>query len=318
MMTAANRGVGDAIATPDVCLTPAASGADPIPYTNDAMNAQATGCSETVKVSMMNAMTLLTSVASSNGDEAGTSSANRGKASFTSGDPAVYIDGVPAVRLTSTTTQNGANAVGSVTVPSVTTVLFSEGPLPPREGTISGLIGGVAVVPLSRFDDATVGALRAARHSTPGPWLIDLRGNPGGALDAALDAAALFLPAGACLTVLDTTVGAERRRVGVTGPLTAPLFLLTDGLTASAAELFAATLQHHQRAIVVGAATYGKSRVDRHDAAGASAPEARWRLPDGRPFTRVAPDLSLDPNDAQAVAHALAALAAMLCEGSNP
>ena len=72
--------VGDAIATPDVCLTPAASGADPIPYTNDAMNAQATGCSETVKVSMMNAMTLLTSVASSNGDEAGTSSANRGKA----------------------------------------------------------------------------------------------------------------------------------------------------------------------------------------------------------------------------------------------
>src|SRR5262245_23607913 len=125
MLPAANRGVGDGIACPDVCNTPDGSGGStPIPYTNTAMNAQATGYSEVVKVSMMNALTTNSSISSSNGDEAGTYSSTAGKASFTSGDPIVYIDGFPAIELTSPTTQNGSNAVGSVLVPSLTNVYF--------------------------------------------------------------------------------------------------------------------------------------------------------------------------------------------------
>lgn len=314
MMIAANRGMGDSIATPDVCLTPGATGADPIPYVNDATNAQATGYSETVKVSMMNALTLLTSISSSSGDEAGTSSPNRGKATFTSGDPAVYIDGVAAVRLTSTTSQNGVNAVGAVTVPSLTTVLFSEASSAQSSQGCTRVAGdGRWTVRVPRFVyDTPTQLVRWAE--APGVWVIDLRGNPGGDLDAALDAAALFVARDTTLARVVDAAGERVVRARGAARITAPLLVCVDGATASAAELFAATLQHHGRALLVGAPSYGKCAVERHGYASSPLPVARWTLPDGTDFVRCTPDVPCAP---EALAATLDALVALFAEGAG-
>jgi C-terminal processing protease CtpA/Prc len=91
--------------------------------------------------------------------------------------------------------------------------------------------------------------------------VIDLRGNPGGVLAAAVHAAERFLPRGVVVT---TRGQAGAVRVFSTpGPAAwdAPVVLLVDAGTASAAEVFAAALKDNGRAPVVGQATFGKAAV---------------------------------------------------------
>jgi len=100
--------------------------------------------------------------------------------------------------------------------------------------------------------------------------VLDLRGNGGGML-ADLDAiAGVFLPAGA--TVYYEVTETEEHEVQARGdPLfTGPLVVLVDGGTASTAEILAAALRDHGRAILIGAQTYGKSSI-----------QALYPLPDG-------------------------------------
>lgn len=92
-----------------------------------------------------------------------------------------------------------------------------------------------------------------------GPLVIDLRDAVGGDLYEAFDLAALFLPQGAVLGE-QRLRGGEVRSMPAPGgtKLTMPLVLLVGPDTASAAEVFAGALQHHQRARLVGQKTYGK------------------------------------------------------------
>lgn len=90
--------------------------------------------------------------------------------------------------------------------------------------------------------------------------VIDLRGCPGGELDAAKRLAEEFLDQGQEIATIvdgdgDAIVHHARRR----GPHRMPLVVLVDGQTASAAELFAGALQANGRAVVVGERTYGKA-----------------------------------------------------------
>lgn len=94
-----------------------------------------------------------------------------------------------------------------------------------------------------------------------GGVVLDLRGNPGGLLDEAVEVASVFLDGG-------PVVSYERRgRPDRTlealggGDVTTPTVVLVDAGTASAAEVVAAALQDRNRAVVVGAATYGKGSV---------------------------------------------------------
>ncbi len=108
----------------------------------------------------------------------------------------------------------------------------------------------------------TRSALKASidfMHRHHSPLIIDLRESGGGDLHEALDCAAMFLPQGMSLG------GLERRDPGrtlVTSPsgkkVALPVVLLVGPDTASAAEVFAAALQHHGRAVLIGRHTYGK------------------------------------------------------------
>lgn len=127
---AAVRGSGTSIGFPDVCNTPAGTATVPTPYTNTGSHSMAQNASESVKIIGMSALTTASTLSATQGDEAGTamgttSGTVSSTGTFTSGSPTVYIDGIPAVRLTSSTTGNNMNnSVGSVTVPGAATVLF--------------------------------------------------------------------------------------------------------------------------------------------------------------------------------------------------
>ena len=123
--------------------------------------------------------------------------------------------------------------------------------------------------------------------------LLDLRGNGGGLFEEGVRAASLFLPGNALVVSLTGKVGAppiahRTRRAGRFVDL--PIALLVDARTASAAEIIAAALSDHHRAILVGEPTYGKGLVQR---VVALTPElsmrmttARWMTPDGRVIER--------------------------------
>ena len=92
--------------------------------------------------------------------------------------------------------------------------------------------------------------------------VIDLRGNSGGLLDAAVDVCDLLVGEGVIVSTRAADGGLVPREAtaGRLLPDT-PLVVLVDGLTASAAEIVAACLQDSGRATIVGSRSYGKGTV---------------------------------------------------------
>jgi len=132
------------------------------------------------------------------------------------------------------------------------------------------LDGGYGYVRISQFSDTTAKDLRreVARldEAAPGGILglvLDLRDNPGGVLDAAVDVADSFLDEGVIVTASGRTRDATFRHDAVPGDLLAgaPLVVLVNGGSASASEIVAGALQAHRRATVAGTRTFGKGSV---------------------------------------------------------
>lgn len=104
-----------------------------------------------------------------------------------------------------------------------------------------------------------------------GVLVIDLRGNNGGLLSAAVEVCDVFLDDGVIVstkgrgavgTAGDDAAALDVRRATRGAALAGiPMAVLVDGLTASAAEVVAACLQDHGRAIVVGSRSFGKGTV---------------------------------------------------------
>lgn len=127
----------------------------------------------------------------------------------------------------------------------------------------------VALVRISAFGDQTFSELRALlpklQRRGVKAVVLDLRDNPGGPLDAAVDVCGLFLPAG---TPVVETRGRDKQPLEVFesagGPwLDLPLAVLVDSGSASASEIVAACLQDHGRAVVIGERSFGKGTVQR-------------------------------------------------------
>lgn len=92
--------------------------------------------------------------------------------------------------------------------------------------------------------------------------VLDLRGNPGGSLYDAIDAAMLFLDNGQHVARIQTRAGPkDYYRDRSMAPITVPLYLWQDAWTASAAELFIAALHHNHRAASIGTKTFGKGTM---------------------------------------------------------
>jgi carboxyl-terminal processing protease len=141
--------------------------------------------------------------------------------------------------------------------------------------------------------------------------VLDLRGNGGGSLEAAVETARRFLATGIITSTENydpklSTVYQSRNP----DAWTVPLILLVDGDTASAAEILAGAMKEHGRARVIGQPTFGKGvsqvLVKLPDALG-NVPTGGLRLtiarffsPKGMPYAGqgVTPDLVLQRSDA--------------------
>jgi carboxyl-terminal processing protease len=126
---------------------------------------------------------------------------------------------------------------------------------------------GVGYIKVSSFDEKTGRLIRDAIESLGGRNLkglvLDLRKNPGGMVTAALETAALFLKPGArIVTVRGRNVAEKSEEVPASAtPYEFPLAILVDERTASASEIVTGALQDHDRAVVIGEASYGKGLV---------------------------------------------------------
>ncbi len=93
--------------------------------------------------------------------------------------------------------------------------------------------------------------------------VLDLRNNPGGVLDAAVDVSDLFLDSGVIVTADGRTPEARFTRSAHRGDILdgAPMVVLVNSGSASASEIVAGALQDHNRATIVGTPTFGKGLV---------------------------------------------------------
>ena len=118
-------GMATTMGPTDVCKTPTPAGPIPMPYMNLAQLPMTMLPAYTVMILKMPALNLGSMVPMSNGDEPGVaggvvSGLFMGPCSFKTGSIKVFAQGLPIVRLTSVTGQNGScpNTPGMVTVPS--------------------------------------------------------------------------------------------------------------------------------------------------------------------------------------------------------
>ena len=131
--------------------------------------------------------------------------------------------------------------------------------------------------------------------------VIDLRGNPGGLLTAAVDMADLFIEQG---TIVSTRGRNAREDFDYTahqpGTWRVPLVVLIDSNSASASEIFAGAIRDHRRGTVVGQRSYGKGSVQgifplATAGSGLRLTTAKFYSPSGREISRngVLPDVTV-------------------------
>ena len=166
---------------------------------------------------------------------------------------------------------------------------------------------GIYVISLYNFGAGAVNEFRAAlrdmRQLGATKLIIDLRGNPGGYLDAAVDISSWFLPAGKVIVQEDFGTKAEplmHRSKGYTGlPENISVVLLVNRGSASASEIVAGALKEHKAATVVGERTFGKGSVQElvpvTDETSLKVTIARWLTPEGHSISAggLAPDIEV-------------------------
>jgi len=108
-------------------------------------------------------------------------------------------------------------------------------------------------------------AVRKLAQSQMSALIIDVRGNPGGLLNAALMSADIFIEKDALLLETRGRVqGANKKYLSRRRPILRediPMAILIDGGSASASEILAGILQDHDRAVIIGEASFGKGLV---------------------------------------------------------
>ena len=116
---------------------------------------------------------------------------------------------------------------------------------------------------VSRVIDEMVDEIEDRNGASLGGLVIDLRNNPGGILEAAVDVSDLFLESGVIVTADGRTPESRFTRDASGGDILdgASIVVLVNRGSASASEIVAGALQDHGRATVLGTSTFGKGLV---------------------------------------------------------
>jgi carboxyl-terminal processing protease len=131
--------------------------------------------------------------------------------------------------------------------------------------------------------------------------VLDMRNNPGGLLDAAVNVASQFLERGIVVYALDNRGERTNWPVRARGMASdIPLAVLVNSHSASASEVVTGALQDHNRGPIIGAKTHGKGSVNRMhqlgDGGALVITFARWFTPDGQQIDMegITPDIKVD------------------------
>jgi len=191
-----------------------------------------------------------------------------------------------------------------ISIPSVSSTLLEK---------------NIAYIQINQFSQDTDIEFRSVYKelikNQPVGLILDLRGNVGGLLDAAIEITSEFIPSGTIL--IQESGGGIRKEYKANGGGLAydiPLVILVDGGSASASEIVAGAIQDFQRGTLVGTTTYGKGSVQswiplQGDNGAVRITIALWLTPNGRQINNLGlkpdviienlPDNSNFQNDAQ-------------------
>ncbi|PIR85484.1 hypothetical protein COU15_00100 [Candidatus Kaiserbacteria bacterium CG10_big_fil_rev_8_21_14_0_10_45_20] len=152
------------------------------------------------------------------------------------------------------------------------------------------------------------GAIQEFANSGSTKLLIDLRGNPGGFLEVAIELSSWFLPVGKVVVSEDHGEGASAhvvhrsRGYDVFNDVVDVAILINQG-SASASEIFAGALQQHGEATLIGSSSFGKGSVQQlfpvTDDTSLKITIAQWLTPNGKSISDggLTPDIEVEVTD---------------------
>lgn len=153
----------------------------------------------------------------------------------------------------------------------------------------------VGVININAFSKTTASSVRAAiigieksLGAPPQGYVIDLRSNPGGLLDQAVEVSDIFLERGEVVSQRGREKGDIERFYARPGDMARglPVIVLVDSGSASAAEIVAGAIQDHHRGVVMGERSFGKGSVQTllplSETTGLRLTTARYFTPSGR------------------------------------
>ncbi|MBD2504457.1 carboxyl-terminal processing protease CtpB [Anabaena azotica] len=148
-------------------------------------------------------------------------------------------------------------------------------------------------------------AIRKLNGQKVDSYVLDLRGNPGGLLQASVEIARMWLDDGGIVRTVNRQGFNEDMKANRTALTKLPLAVLVDGNSASASEILTGALKDNKRAVVVGTQTFGKALVqsvhELPDGSGLAVTIAHYYTPKGTDINHkgITPDIKLELTEAQ-------------------
>ncbi|MBW4423063.1 MAG: PDZ domain-containing protein [Nostoc desertorum CM1-VF14] len=148
-------------------------------------------------------------------------------------------------------------------------------------------------------------AIRDLNNKKVDSYVLDLRGNPGGLLQASIEIARMWYNDGGIVKTVNRVGGTEETKANRTALTNRPLAVLVDGNSASASEILTGALKDNKRAVVVGGQTFGKALVqsvhELADGSGLAVTIAHYYTPAGTDINHkgIDPDIKLDLTEVQ-------------------
>ncbi|MCM0592171.1 MAG: carboxyl-terminal processing protease CtpB [Gloeotrichia echinulata IR180] len=148
-------------------------------------------------------------------------------------------------------------------------------------------------------------AIRDLNSKQVNAYVLDLRGNPGGLLQASIEIARMWMDNGGIVRTVDRQGGTEDTKANRTALTSLPLAILVDGNSASASEILTGALKDNKRAVVIGSQTFGKALVqsvhELTDGSGLAVTIAHYYTPKGTDINHkgITPDIKQELTDAQ-------------------
>ncbi|MFK8184107.1 MAG: S41 family peptidase [Phormidesmis sp.] len=136
-------------------------------------------------------------------------------------------------------------------------------------------------------------------------FVLDLRGNPGGLLQASIDISRMWLPRGSIVRTVDRDGHSDEISANRTALTDLPMAVLVNGQSASSSEIVTGALGDNDRAVVVGNPTFGKALVQSlhglSDGSGLAVTVAHYYTPDGTDISSrgITPDVNVTLTESQ-------------------